>query len=66
MNYTITQMLDEDGQPIENAPHPKQKVCIPIKHPLEKYSIFRRKKYKNFMSVYYLICTFPDTAAYYI
>ncbi|NLW01061.1 MAG: U32 family peptidase [Clostridiales bacterium] len=44
MNYTITQMLDEDGQPIENAPHPKQKVCIPIKHPLEKYSIFRRKK----------------------
>ncbi|NLX70608.1 MAG: U32 family peptidase [Clostridiales bacterium] len=42
--YTITEMMDENSQHIENAPHPQQKVYIPIEHPLQKYSMLRRKK----------------------
>jgi putative protease len=44
LNYSIRQMLDENYQPIDHAPHPQQKVYLPIEHPLEKYSMLRRKK----------------------
>lgn len=42
--YTIDKMYDEDGQPIIAAPHPQQKVYIPIETPLSRYSMLRRSK----------------------
>ena len=44
LNYTIEKMYDEDGQPITVAPHPQQKVYIPVDEPLSRYSILRRLK----------------------
>jgi putative protease len=35
-------MLDEEGQPIEVAPHPQQIVRIRMARPVEPYTILRR------------------------
>lgn len=44
LNYTIDQIFDIDGQLIDSAPHPQQKVYIPMPYRLERYSMLRRKK----------------------
>jgi len=40
--YTIEKMYDEEGQSITVAPHPQQKIYIPIEVPLSKFSMLRR------------------------
>ena len=37
-------LLDEEGQPIESAPHPQQIVKIKMKEPVEKNFILRKRK----------------------
>ncbi|MDS1030033.1 U32 family peptidase [Bacillota bacterium LX-D] len=43
-SFVVTEMYDEDGNAIATAPHPKQKLYIKIKFPIEKFSLLRRKK----------------------
>ena len=38
----LAEMTDEDGAPIEAAPHPQQHVRIRMERPIEKYAILRR------------------------
>ena len=38
----LADMLDEEGQPIEVAPHPQQIVKIRMEKPVEPYTILRR------------------------
>ena len=38
----LSEMTDEDGAPIEAAPHPQQRVHIRMERPLESYAILRR------------------------
>lgn len=40
----VESMENEDGEAIENAPHPKQLLRIPFKNKPVKYSILRKKK----------------------
>lgn len=35
-------MMDEEGRPIEQAPHPCQTVYIPVDQPVEQFSLLRR------------------------
>lgn len=44
IKYRVHRILDEDGQPIESAPHPQQKVYIPIDIPLNRYDLLRRSR----------------------
>lgn len=44
LRYAIDQMFDIDGQPIDSAPHPQQKVYIPMPYRLERYSMLRRER----------------------
>ena len=44
---TLTDMTDEDGAPIEAAPHPQQRVYLRMAHPIEKYAILRRDTAKK-------------------
>ena len=39
---TLTDMTDEDGMPIDRAPHPQQVVHIRMAQPVEPYAILRR------------------------
>ncbi len=39
---TLSDMTDEDGIPIQAAPHPQQHVRIRMGRPIEKYAILRR------------------------
>jgi putative protease len=38
----IVDMLDEEGLPIDVAPHPQQIVKIRMERPVEPYTILRR------------------------
>ncbi len=38
----LAEMTDEDGSPIEAAPHPQQRVYIRMERPIEKFAILRR------------------------
>ena len=38
----IVDMTDEDGAPIDAAPHPQQHVHIRMERPIERYAILRR------------------------
>lgn len=42
--FTVFQMYDELGEPIESAPHPLQKVYLKVDIPLEAYAMLRTKK----------------------
>ena len=44
---TIEEMLDEEGQPIEVAPHAQQHVRIRMKQAVEPYAILRRYRRTN-------------------
>ena len=41
---TVKQIRDEDGSPMESAPHPKQILYIDLGQPLAKYDILRRQE----------------------
>ncbi|MEY8518501.1 U32 family peptidase [Lachnospiraceae bacterium 29-84] len=41
---TVRQIRDEDGSPMESAPHPKQILYIDLGQPLAKYDILRRQE----------------------
>ena len=41
---TVQKILDEDGNEMESAPHPKQKLLIDLGTPLVRYDILRRKE----------------------
>jgi len=43
LEYTIKEMYDEEGQSINIAPHPQQKVYLPMEIPLNRYSMLRRR-----------------------
>ncbi len=40
----ITSMKNEEGECIENAPHPRMIVYMPMEHEAEEYAMLRRKK----------------------
>ena len=42
--YEVKAMYDEDLNPIKIAPHPQQKVYLPIARPLKPWAILRRGK----------------------
>ena len=41
---TVQKILDEDGNEMESAPHPKQKLLIDLGTPLVRYDIFTQKE----------------------
>ncbi len=41
---TVRRILNEDGERMESAPHPQQKLFIDLGEPLERYDILRRKE----------------------
>ena len=43
----LTEMTDEDGLPIEVAPHPQQHVRIRMVRPVEEYALLRRDTMKQ-------------------
>lgn len=40
---TITQIFDENGNSLDCAPHPKQKIFIPCKNEVSRYALLRRE-----------------------
>ena len=42
IEVTVRSITDEEGNPMESAPHPKQKLWIDLGTPLERYDILRR------------------------
>jgi len=44
LNVTVLKILDEEGNAMESAPHPKQALYIDFGIPLERYDILRRKE----------------------
>ncbi|MFP3152997.1 U32 family peptidase [Lachnospiraceae bacterium ZAX-1] len=43
IEVTVKGIYDEDGTPMESAPHPKQILYIEVGYPLDMYDILRRK-----------------------
>lgn len=44
IKVTVKRILDEEGQELESAPHPKQVLSIDLGQPLERYDILRRSE----------------------
>lgn len=44
LNVTVKSISDENGNPMESAPHPKQLLYIDLGVKLDKYDILRRKE----------------------
>ncbi len=44
IEVTVQNILDEEGNAQESAPHPKQVLYIDLGHPLNQYDILRRKE----------------------
>ncbi len=44
LKQTIETILDEDGQSMEDAPHPQQHLWINVDHPVEKDFMIRKKR----------------------
>lgn len=44
LTVTVKRIVDEDGNEMESAPHPKQALYINLGQPLELYDILRRKE----------------------
>ncbi|SFR02940.1 peptidase U32 family protein [Desulfoscipio geothermicus] len=40
--FTVENLLDGEGNPVEAAPHPRQTVLLPWPRPLPEYSLLRR------------------------
>ena len=44
LHFTITELKNEDGEPIDNAPHPKQIVTCKVPFPLYPNEILRKER----------------------
>ena len=44
ITVTVQRIVDEEGNDMESAPHPKQVLYIDLGHPLAMYDILRRKE----------------------
>lgn len=44
VEVTVKAIYDEDGQPMESAPHPKQKLYVDLGMELDQYDILRRQE----------------------
>ena len=44
IEVTVKRIVDEEGNDMESAPHPKQVLYIDLGHPLEMYDVLRRKE----------------------
>jgi putative protease len=44
LTVTVGRIVDEEGNDMEAAPHPKQILYIDLGQPLEMYDILRRKE----------------------
>ena len=44
MEVTVRRLVDEDGNDVESAPHPRQKLWIDVDAPLAPWDILRRKE----------------------
>ena len=44
IEVTVKAIYDEDGQPMESAPHPKQKLYVDLDMELDQYDILRRQE----------------------
>ena len=44
IEVTVKRIVDEEGNEMESAPHPKQVLYIDLGHPLEMYDILRRQE----------------------
>lgn len=44
IEVTVRQIIDEEGNAMDSAPHPKQVLYIDLGQPLEMYDILRRKE----------------------
>lgn len=44
IEVTVKAIYDEDGQPMESAPHPKQKLYVDLGMELDRYDILRRQE----------------------
>ena len=42
VNATIGSLYDEDGNSVESAPHPQQKLAVDLGTEIEKYDLLRR------------------------
>ena len=46
-NQQVAQMADEQGNPVDSAPHPQQIVIIPVDYPVRPLDMLRREKKGN-------------------
>ncbi len=46
LDYEVTEMYDEDMNPISTAPHPQQRIYLPFNCSLKPWSMFRRTNKK--------------------
>ena len=44
IEVTVKQILDEEGNPMESAPHPKQTLYVDLGVPMEQFDLLRRKE----------------------
>lgn len=44
---TLTEMYDEEGNPVDSAPHPQQILKIKVEQPVAENFMFRRRKDEN-------------------
>jgi putative protease len=44
IDYVVTELYDEDSNPVTEAPHPQQRLFMPYRGSLKPFSLFRRKK----------------------
>ena len=41
-DYSVAYYYDEDGNPVESAPHPQQKLFVDLGEKIEMYDLLRR------------------------
>ncbi len=44
VRFLIEEILDEEGRPVESAPHPQQKLYVRLNADVQKYDILRRRE----------------------
>ena len=44
IEVVVRRIVNEDGEDMPSAPHPKQKLCIDLGQPLDQFHILRRKE----------------------
>ena len=44
LDYEVTELFDEEGNSLEAAPHPQQRILLPFRGILKPWALFRRKE----------------------